>query len=77
MFLMDTMSNGLINSPHARISVIIQLGICDPDTPINQVFFREFLEFVLPVEIDDYCTIFIEYHERDIHNYNIEHLVIV
>ncbi|KAJ7376483.1 hypothetical protein OS493_034473 [Desmophyllum pertusum] len=42
MFLMDTMSNGLINSPHERISVIIQLGICDPDTRLIKYFFANF-----------------------------------
>ena len=61
--------HGLTHSPFPSIDVMITLRIFDADTQLNRVFFRIFLNYVLPEEIQDYCSIFIVYHQRDIYDY--------
>ena len=76
-FLMERILHGLLHSPFPRIDVMITLGIGDVDTPLNRVFFRIFLDYVLPEEIQDYCSIFIVYHQRDIYDYRLESVILM
>ena len=69
--------HGLMHSPFPRIDVMITLGIGDANTPLNRVFFRIFLDYVLPEEIQDYCSIFIVYHQRDIYDYRLESVILM
>ena len=57
-FLMERILHGLTHSPFPSIDVMITLGICDADTQLNRVFFRIFLDYIFPEEIQDYCSIF-------------------
>ena len=74
---MERILHGLTHSPFPRIDVMITLGICDVDTEINRVFFRIFLDYVLPEEIQDYCSIFIVYHHCDIYDYRLESVILM
>ena len=76
-FLMERILHGLMHSPFPSIDVMITLGIGDTDTQINWVFFRIFLDYVLPEEIQDYCSIFIVYHHRDIYDYRLESIILM
>ena len=64
-FLMERILHGLMHSPFPSVDVMITLGICDDHTLVKQVFFRIFLDYVLPEEIQDYCSISIVYHQCD------------
>lgn len=74
---MERILYGLIHSPFVHIDVMITLAICDADTQLNRVFFRIFLDYVLPEEIQNYCSIFIVYHERDIYDYRLESVILM
>ena len=74
---MERILDGLLHSPFHHIDVMITLGICDADTQLNRVFFRIFLDYVLPEEIQDYCGIFIVYHQRDIYDYRLESVILM
>lgn len=76
-FLMERILYGLIHSPFAQINVMITLAICDADTELNRVYFRIFLDYVLPEEIQNYCSIFIVYHQRDIYDYGLESIILM
>ena len=69
--------NSLIHAPVAQINVTITLAICDADTQHNRVFFCIFLDFVLPDEIQNYCSIFIGYHQLDIYDYRLESVILM
>ena len=78
-FLMERISHGLTHSPFPSIDVMITLGICDADTQLKRVFFPIFLDYVdyvLPEEIQDYCSIFIVYHQRDNYDYRLESVIL-
>ena len=76
-FLMERILHGLTHSPFPSIDVMITLGICDADTQLTWVFFRIFLDYILPEEIQDYCSIFIVYHQRDIYDYRLESVILM
>ena len=76
-FLMERILHGLLHSPFPRIDVMITLGIGDVDTPLNRFFSRIFLDYVLPEEIQDHCSIFIVYHQRDIYDYRLESVILM
>ena len=65
-FLMERNLHGLTHSPFPSIDVMITLRIFDAATQLNGVFFRIFLDYVLPEEIQDYCSIFIVYHQTTV-----------
>ena len=68
----------LVQSPFRQtITVMITLGICDIDTPLNRVLFRIFLDYVLPEEIQACCNFFLVFHERGIYQYTLESVVLM
>ena len=75
-FLMERILHYLIHLPLAHI-VTITLAICDADTHLIGFFFRIFVDYILPEEIQDYCSIFIVYHERNIYDYRLESVILI
>ena len=68
----------LTHSPFRQtLTVAITLGICDTDTPLNQVLFRIFLDYVLPEEIQTCCNFFVVFHERGIYVYTLESIILM
>jgi len=56
---------------------MITLAICDADTERNQVYFCIFLDYVLPKEIQNYCSVFIVYRQCDIYDYRLESIILM
>ena len=61
----------------AKLLVMITLGVCDTDTPLNRVLFRICLDYVLPEDIQACCNFFVLFHERGIYGYTLESVILM
>lgn len=49
-------------NPHLNIRLVV--GICHSDDIVSRTRFRIFTEYVLSDEIQDVCSIYLEFHRR-------------